>query len=484
LSISGNEDINDDADEQSAPTDDDDIYELYWDTDVSTAEIERHFGLLRGRSWVASGPRLSGDMCDVCLGAMAWNSRSERREGRESCLECGHSPGRRYGCPCDWCKQERERERQRRAAEHRARELSEVEEWRTTRVNPKYAFWAVEQLNRRERLFYKAYLELREGGGRFEWGDICDRAGVVSHKRYLNKLVDLQLAYSHPDRFVILNDAISSDEVDVLEEVRRVRPSLRFEIFQRDHHTCQYCGRKAPDVELQIEHLHPVAEGGTDDPSNLVTSCSECNSGKGAKLIADFTKGHSRESWRRVLRKRREEELRRKRAGIDDVLRHWAECRNHPRVSAYDEDAIHRFVETYHPEWIKAAIEVAGERKPTNYVKYVGGILRRWGSDGPPEYLKPPELRSLSNSKPATEKQLAYVRGLLSDASLELADFYPVHDFDALTMADAGKLIDALTSAEEDAGHPEDDRADPLAARPTPGAVVDRARGTSGEGDG
>lgn len=66
---------------------------------------------------------------------------------------------------------------------------------------------------------------------------------------------------------------------------------LRFEILLRDNHTCRYCGAKAPDVEMTVDHVLPVALGGTDDPGNLVAACKDCNGGKaastpGAPLLA------------------------------------------------------------------------------------------------------------------------------------------------------------------------------------------------------
>jgi hypothetical protein len=68
---------------------------------------------------------------------------------------------------------------------------------------------------------------------------------------------------------------------------RSVTPRTRFEVFKRDKFSCQYCGRKAPDVILNADHIHPVSEGGTSDLMNLVTSCAECNGGKSDKLLAD-----------------------------------------------------------------------------------------------------------------------------------------------------------------------------------------------------
>lgn len=59
-----------------------------------------------------------------------------------------------------------------------------------------------------------------------------------------------------------------------------VSKRLRFEILNRDNHTCRYCGGRAPDVILTIDHVVPVALGGSDDPSNLVAACKDCNAGK------------------------------------------------------------------------------------------------------------------------------------------------------------------------------------------------------------
>lgn len=55
---------------------------------------------------------------------------------------------------------------------------------------------------------------------------------------------------------------------------------LRFEILARDSHTCRYCGRAAPEVALQVDHVIPVALGGSDEPANLATACADCNGGK------------------------------------------------------------------------------------------------------------------------------------------------------------------------------------------------------------
>lgn len=72
-----------------------------------------------------------------------------------------------------------------------------------------------------------------------------------------------------------------------MAERKAIPKKTRFEVFKRDSFTCQYCGRRAPDVILEIDHIHPVASGGDNHVLNLVTSCVECNRGKGARRLDD-----------------------------------------------------------------------------------------------------------------------------------------------------------------------------------------------------
>jgi hypothetical protein len=68
---------------------------------------------------------------------------------------------------------------------------------------------------------------------------------------------------------------------------QQIKTSVRFEVFKRDSFTCQYCGAKSPDVILEVDHIKPVAGGGTNDILNLVTACRQCNAGKKDRLLSD-----------------------------------------------------------------------------------------------------------------------------------------------------------------------------------------------------
>ncbi len=64
----------------------------------------------------------------------------------------------------------------------------------------------------------------------------------------------------------------------------------RFEVLRRDNFTCRYCHETT--TPLTIDHVLPVALGGTDEPTNLVTACRDCNAGKSSTapdsvLVAD-----------------------------------------------------------------------------------------------------------------------------------------------------------------------------------------------------
>lgn len=65
-----------------------------------------------------------------------------------------------------------------------------------------------------------------------------------------------------------------------MAERKPLSKKLRFEVFKRDAFTCQYCGKKAPDVVLEVDHIKPVSKGGKNELLNLVTACFECNRGK------------------------------------------------------------------------------------------------------------------------------------------------------------------------------------------------------------
>jgi 5-methylcytosine-specific restriction endonuclease McrA len=60
-------------------------------------------------------------------------------------------------------------------------------------------------------------------------------------------------------------------------------------LFTRDNHTCQYCGRHKNKLRsfefLTRDHVHPEYLGGKSTWENLVTACSTCNNKKANYLL-------------------------------------------------------------------------------------------------------------------------------------------------------------------------------------------------------
>lgn len=78
---------------------------------------------------------------------------------------------------------------------------------------------------------------------------------------------------------------MAEDEFETAERVER-RPKdwgqIRKRVFKRDGHVCAYC--RTTKSPLEIDHVHPVAEGGTHDMENLVVACRPCNMSKRANF--------------------------------------------------------------------------------------------------------------------------------------------------------------------------------------------------------
>ena len=85
--------------------------------------------------------------------------------------------------------------------------------------------------------------------------------------------------------------------------------ALRWEVLKRDAFTCQYCGRSAPEVKLEVDHITPVCEGGKDTKENLVTSCYSCNRGKSALSLRNKVLCHIQNRKQRETREQKIDQL-------------------------------------------------------------------------------------------------------------------------------------------------------------------------------
>ena len=67
-----------------------------------------------------------------------------------------------------------------------------------------------------------------------------------------------------------------------------ISPALREKIRVQAGHRCGYCLAPQQLVlwALEIDHIIPVAEGGSDDEENLWLACRACNNAKSTKTEA------------------------------------------------------------------------------------------------------------------------------------------------------------------------------------------------------
>jgi hypothetical protein len=166
----------------------------------------------------------------------------------------------------------------------------------------------------------------------------------------------------------------------------------RFEIFARDGFTCQYCGLRPPDVILEVDHIEPVAGGGSNDDVNLITSCFDCNRGKRAKRLGDIRPRpdadieylkieQERMEVQRYLdaKKARDKAFQRLVASLNAT---WSECLN---ATNPQDKQWRQWLLIYTPEEVEQAIHrVAGRyaagRTQGGYaglLSYISGILKR-----------------------------------------------------------------------------------------------------------
>ena len=111
-----------------------------------------------------------------------------------------------------------------------------------------------------------------------------------------------------PSREGTLYRVMIPDEIDACREYRRKRvaeeekppqPSEaeadfynikenRLKVYERDEYKCRYCGKQLTRFTCTLDHVTPVAAGGTNALDNLVTACLACNSKKHQRPVGDF----------------------------------------------------------------------------------------------------------------------------------------------------------------------------------------------------
>ncbi len=157
----------------------------------------------------------------------------------------------------------------------------------------------------------------------------------------------------------------------------------RFDVFKRDQFTCQYCGRRSPEVVLELDHIVPYCEGGSDDLINLCTSCWECNRGKGGEPLGEVVTGEDPHD-RAVLLLERERQLREYNAllctinvrvdhDIEMLRRSWPQ-----RLEGAELASLRGALTRCPAELIRQAMAAAVDAGKTASLAYVHACLKNW----------------------------------------------------------------------------------------------------------
>jgi hypothetical protein len=156
---------------------------------------------------------------------------------------------------------------------------------------------------------------------------------------------------------------------------------IRFEVFKRDRFTCQYCGAKSPEVVLNIDHIDPVANGGTNEICNLITSCFSCNSGKGKRTLSDSSVVEKQRKQLELLQERREQielmlEWKKSLSNLDnDVVEMVSEYINSKiqplSINENGKQSVAKWLKKYKSEEVLDAIDISAAQ----YLKYGNGDI-------------------------------------------------------------------------------------------------------------
>ena len=142
---------------------------------------------------------------------------------------------------------------------------------------------------------------LTEGTGLFSnkryWDDLKEKGETIGfiviklfEGEWLEQYIYPRISAGHRNWIYIDNEEerkawLEDLSPGLLGSGKTISISVRFDVFRRDNFTCVYCGRRPPEVKLEIYHNLAKSRGGSNSPENLVTACWDCNRGKRDKPV-------------------------------------------------------------------------------------------------------------------------------------------------------------------------------------------------------
>jgi hypothetical protein len=206
----------------------------------------------------------------------------------------------------------------------------------------------------------------------------------------------------------------------------------RFEILKRDGMRCRYCGATPLQSKLHVDHVVPLAEGGPDDPTNLITACADCNLGKSKvplteqryslEMVSDADRDHA-DQIREYVKLQMEAAAARD-AGAEEILRHWERLVG--AIPRQLESRIKILMAEHGVRRLLDAFEVVGRKADlitddVDRLKYLYGVLRKMKAErpdqepaaiAPPAKLRPNVEGHLRRIRSAVDAEIVAVNGM------------------------------------------------------------------------
>lgn len=200
---------------------------------------------------------------------------------------------------------------------------------------------------------------------------------------------------------------------------RAISKKVRFEVFKRDSFTCKYCGAKAPEAVLEIDHIEPVSKGGTNDILNLVTACKPCNSGKSDRRLDDATVIEQRQGQLEELQSRKEqlemmmqwqkELLNLEDTAVDEAAEFWSGLTDPFSLNEKGRHGLAKLIRKYGLADVLDSMKVAVEK----HLKYEDGKPVQESVEESWRYVeRVARMKGVDREKPHV-KDLLYIRGIL-----------------------------------------------------------------------
>jgi 5-methylcytosine-specific restriction enzyme A len=76
-----------------------------------------------------------------------------------------------------------------------------------------------------------------------------------------------------------------SKSTGIEKHSRYIPAGIRVDVLSRDGYKCVFCGRNSQETSLEIDHIFPFSQGGSNNFDNLQTLCIDCNRGKGSRNL-------------------------------------------------------------------------------------------------------------------------------------------------------------------------------------------------------